>query len=103
MSEYERLNAAADKIQAHLDAAASRPWRAADQTHGDWVGIQNGYIALASVVAPHDADLTVLAVNAMQAVARVLRVEAKTIERSPDYRADATIAALADQILGGQR
>lgn len=103
MSPAEKLAAAADKIQEHLDAAASMPWKAAEQTHGDWVGIQNNYIALASVVTPPDANLTVLAVNAMPAIVRVLRVEARTIELSPDYRADSTIAALADEILGGPR
>lgn len=104
MSPSERLTAAADKLQEHLDAASSTPWSAEERNSwNDWVSIRNGHITLASVVAVPDANLAILAVNAMPVIVRALRVEARTIECSPDYRADSTIAALADQILGGQR
>lgn len=103
MSPAEKLAAAADKIQAHLDVAATMPWRAAEQTHDEWVSIQNNYVAIGSMFSGSDAEFAALAVNAMPAVARILRIEAKTIERDPTYQSDSTIAALADQILGGKR
>lgn len=39
------------------------PWRAAEQTHGEWVGIQNAHLALGSFTAPADAELIVAARN----------------------------------------
>lgn len=44
------------EIDARWQNATPGPWRAAEQTHGLWVGIQDNFSALGSMVGPSDAD-----------------------------------------------
>lgn len=44
------------EIDARWQRATPGPWKAAEQTHDEWVGIQDDFSALGSMVKPADAD-----------------------------------------------
>lgn len=45
-----------DAIRARVDAATVGPWSVAEQTHGDWFGIQDEWLALGSMFGSADAE-----------------------------------------------
>lgn len=44
------------EIDARWQWATPGPWKTAEQTHGEWVGIHDNFRALGSMVKPEDAD-----------------------------------------------
>jgi chromosome segregation ATPase len=65
IAEWERL----------AEEATEGPWRAAEQTHDEWTGIQDNYAALGSMVKHADAAFVVAAREAVPAlIARLAEV-----------------------------
>lgn len=55
MSPAEELRAAADRLEALAKDATPGPWRSAEQTHGEWFGIQSEHFALGTAFEQADA------------------------------------------------
>lgn len=45
-----------DAVRARVEGATEGPWRSAEQTHGQWYGIQSEWHALGSAFHPADAE-----------------------------------------------
>lgn len=75
-----------------LLADVDHGWRVAEQTHGEWYGIQSNYFALGNMSNESDARIAVAAVNALpdllderdRMLATIARVEALAAEWEVD-------------------
>lgn len=45
-----------EEIRERWEKTTPGPWKAAEQTHGEWIGIHDNYSALGTVFGPADAD-----------------------------------------------
>lgn len=54
MTDATELDEAA--VRARVEVATDGPWRAAEQTHGEWFGIQSEWHALGTAYHPADAE-----------------------------------------------
>lgn len=87
MTPAETLTAAADRIERVARAATPGPWRAAEQTHGEWTGIQSQFAALGHMHGAADAahialwspDVALLLVPILRAEAERERIREEAV------------------------